>query len=166
MKSISHPANNGSTFLCLCLQCGEGFSPRKSSHHYCSAKCRNRAKAIRVKISGRSYPRIGKEYAHRFLYRAVFGSAALPDDYDCHHILGYANVPFNLLALPHSVHAKMHHMLRKDEDVSELLAPYFVLRDKHFRKQSMLLTKSRRHSPDRHISTNRISQKRKKEGLS
>jgi hypothetical protein len=160
MKIIISYSPSGEGFTLLCSHCNQDFSPKNRNKKYCCSTCKSKAKEIRRKAAGRFYPKTGNEYEHRYIYKMVFGLDSLPEKYDIHHLFGMSNEPFNLLALPHHIHAKVHHMLRKGEDVTDTVAPFFAKREAHFRQQSNL--KKKHHSPYRNQAKNRKSQTVKK----
>jgi hypothetical protein len=159
MQTIIPDSPSGDGFSRLCSHCNQDFSPKNRNKKYCCSTCKSRAKEIRRLAAGRFYPKTGNEYEHRYIYRMIFGPESL-QDYEVHHLFGMSNTPFNLLALPKSVHTTLHHMLRKGEDVTEILAPYFAKRDECFRQQSNL--KKNHHSPYRNQSKTRKSKNVKK----
>lgn len=113
-----------------CAHCRQTFSTRRSNRRYCSSLCRNRAKSIRACSSGRNYARKGKEYLHRFIYKQFYGVEALPDGFDVHHL---DNNPLNnnhenLLALPHNLHSRLRHLVKKGHKIGLLLFPFHVAR--------------------------------------
>jgi hypothetical protein len=113
-----------------CAHCQQVFSAKRSNRRYCSSLCRNRAKYARLRSSGKAYRRKGKEYLHRFIYKQSYGIDALPDGFDIHHL---DNDPLNnnhenLLAIPHNLHSRLRHLVKKGHKIGLLLFPAHILR--------------------------------------
>jgi recombinational DNA repair protein (RecF pathway) len=122
--------NNSVSQLRHCAFCGGEFTSRKSSHLYCSKLCRGRAKTLRAKLKGHVYLKVGRVYLHRLIYVSAFGEEALLDGFDVHHL---DNNPLNnnhenLLAIPHNLHARIRHLVKKGHKIGRLLFPFHILR--------------------------------------
>jgi hypothetical protein len=96
-----------------CSHCNQEFSPKNRNEKRCSKLCKSRAKEIRRKAAGRFYWRKGRVYVHRLVYVWFFGFFGLPEGWHVHHISGYSNHPFNLVALPGDIHSNVTHIQKR-----------------------------------------------------
>jgi hypothetical protein len=124
-------------FTRSCSHCLNDFSSNNRNKKYCSDLCQSRAGEIRRKAAGRFYWRKGRVYVHRLIYVWFFGFFGLREGWHVHHISGYSNHPFNLVALPHEIHSQVTHMQKRGEDASEILAPFLVFREICYLGQSI-----------------------------
>jgi predicted nucleic acid-binding Zn ribbon protein len=136
--SIISDSPSGEVFTRPCLHCGKLFSPLNRNEKRCSDLCKSRAKEIRRKAAKRFYWRKGRVYVHRLVYVWFFGFFGLPEGWHVHHISGYSNNPFNLVALPSDIHCTVTHIQKRGEDASEILAPFLLFREICYLRQSII----------------------------